>query len=200
MAKKKIAKQKTNKYSIGSWILLIVVVVMFLGVVMANRYSPPPPYVMENMSGSIQYIPFNFANQKIILNNQELTFVNGTYVNSDPTNGHHSAMIMNRSISPSKTRAAAILMDNPGGSGTFYYVVGASLINGKEVYATPIFLGDRIKIQSVIVDNPGTQDNGIITIQYLNRTANAPLGSNVTQQVTAKYAFQNDGNLTPILY
>src|SRR5258708_1343738 len=200
MRKKKIAKTKTTRYSTTSWILLMVVTIIFLSVVMTNRYSPPPPYMMDNMSGSVQYIPFNFANQKITLNNQELTFVNGTYAVSDTTNGQHSAMMMNRSISPSKTRAAAILMDNPGGSGAFYYIVGASLINGKEVYATPIFLGDKIKIQSVTVDNPGARDNGIITIQYLTRPASSTLDSSLNQQVTANYAFQNDGNLTHVLY
>ena len=200
--KKSPAKKKeVKKTSQNQWISysLVVIVVIITGLFVLKSYkinivSSPKPSVSKNPN------LFNFGGQKIMLNNRTLTFVDGVYTNSDPTLGENGAIIANRSVDPSGTRAAAILIDSPGGSGTFYYLVGASLINGKEVYSTPVLLGDRIKMQSLTVDNPQAQDNGLITVEYLDHSADEALADEPTVKITKKFAFENSGNLTPILH
>jgi hypothetical protein len=142
--------------------------------------------------------PFNFGNQKIIVDNQLLKFVNGSYKKTDANAGNLYANIANQAFNPERSRGAAILIYNPGGSGTFYYLVGAMKQDNKDTYATPVLLGDRIKIVSIIVDNPAAEDNGIITVQYLDRPSDASMATDPTQQMTKKYAFQEDGNLIEV--
>lgn len=49
--------------------------------------------------------------------------------------------------------AAVILIDQPGGSGTFYYL--AALVRREEGWesVTAVFLGDRIRIESLTIDS-----------------------------------------------
>lgn len=139
---------------------------------------------------------FDFNNQTIMIDSKDVTFVNGTYTN---TTAEATATIMNRVTDSSETRAAAVIVDNPGGSGTFYYIVGAMQKDGKEVYSKAVLLGDRVKITSVLVDAPGIEDNGQITVNYLTNNAGAPLTAEPNIEATKKFAFQDDGNLIEVL-
>jgi hypothetical protein len=191
-----VAKKKIKKSSQKVWIITAIVVGIFIVGAMVYKSLPKPD---SSKIVSEQSTTFDFSNQKLMLNNQELLFVNGSYKNSD-SYGEHTATINNRSVNPSGTRAAAILVDNPGGSGTFLYVVGSMLKDGREIYSEPVLLGDRIKIVSVTVDDAGTYDNGIITVEYLDRPANAPMVDAPSVKMISKFAFQDDGNLIVVLH
>lgn len=156
----------------------------------------PPMHPVQIVKPAMQ---FDFNNQKIMVNDQELDFVNGTYKSTDIYNAH-TATITDEVTNEAGNRAAAILTDNPGGSGTFYYLVGAMIKNNQQIYSKPILLGDRIKILSVQVYNPLSEDNGLIAVQYLTRAYGEPMSSEPTVQSIIRYAFQDDGNLINVLH
>lgn len=130
--------------------------------------------------------PFDFANRTVTLDHEVLTLTHGVYRSTD---GRHAARVIDCRVNRSQTRAAAILIDNPEGSGVFAYLIGAARTDGKEVYSAPVFLGDRIRIEAVRVS--GT----IVTVWYLDRPSTAPLWTTPTQRVVARYAIHSDGTL-----
>jgi hypothetical protein len=140
--------------------------------------------------------PFDFDNQSINLDDQTLTFKDGSYND----NASHTAKIDHRVESPSGHLAAAILIDQPGGSGIFYYLVGAMMKDGQEVYSTPILLGDRIMFLKVTVEDPEEYDNGEIVVEYLDHGPNDPMSGEPTKQMNEKYAFEENGNLIHALH
>lgn len=196
MAKKKVTKSK--KTSKELWVIIAVSVLILVSLPLIKSQTKTPP-VISTATIPTQSMSFDFGNQKIMVGNQEITFASGSYTSSDTTYGQHTAKIAHKSINPSGSRAAAIIIDNPGGSGTFYYLIGASVIDGREVYSAPIMLGDRIAIESVSVDDPQAEDNGIITVQYLDRSPNAPFTAEPTEKMTVQYAFEDYGNLIEVL-
>ncbi len=175
-------------------IIFVIILVIALGAIGFAKINK------DTFSPMNRFSQVDFGNQKVMLNNQELLFVKGSYKSSDTTYGPHTASIGDQAGNLSKTRYVAILTDKPGGSGTFSYLVGAMPKQGKIVYSKPVLLGDRIKIISVVVDNPGAKDNGIVTVQYLDRTEGSPMSSEPTQEIIAKYTFQDDGNLLAVLH
>lgn len=130
--------------------------------------------------------PFDFGNQTFILDHEALHLTNGSYRSLD---GQHVARLTDRTVNEALSRAAAILIDSPSGSGAFFYVVGAARLTGMERYSTPTFLGDRIKIEAVQVSGE------MVTIHYLDHPANTPLGFLPTRPVTVTYTIEDDGSL-----
>jgi hypothetical protein len=194
-SQKKYTKKPRTKQSKIIWAILTLLLIFLAALFLTNKQSfAPTPNDMSSMQEN-----FNFGNQTITLDGETLNFTNGKYENPDTTYGQHTAEIVNKTTNSSGSQAAAILVDSPGGSGTFYYLIGASKIDGKEFYSTPISLGDRIKIVSVSVENPGATNNGIIIVKYLTRPENAPMSDDPTVEVTAKYAFEDSGNLIQVL-
>jgi hypothetical protein len=59
--------------------------------------------------------------------------------------------------------AVVILVNEPGGSGSFYYVAAAYNDGTQFVGSTALLLGDRIDIQSVAVSD------GIVIVSYSDR-------------------------------
>ena len=106
-----------------------------------------------------------------------------------------SGDILDRTVSDSGLKAAAILISQSQGTGTFYYLVGSEMEDGQEVYSKPVLLDDRIEVSSV-----GVSDDGIIVVEYLTHAANQPMSSKPTKKVTAQFAFQDDGNLMSVLH
>lgn len=137
----------------------------------------------------LPFSPLDFENLTITLDHETLHFTNGFYESPD---GHHVARLTERHMNQSATRAAAILIDNPAGSGVFFYVIGATRTDGKAKYSAPVFLGDRIQIETINVNKE------TITLHYLTHSANAPLGTTPTQPAVATYTFLVDGNLSAV--
>lgn len=177
------------------WSVLAVVLGLFVVAVLSSNYtdksigSIPAPFMQP------AWLDFN--NETYTLDGSKVTFMHGKFV-PDGIAGHN-ALLQNQSLSPSGIRGAAILIDNPGGSGNFYYLVGGTLKNGRQVLSDPMPLGDRIEILSVKVQDPGPSDNGLITVNYLDRPFGAPMSEMPSVQKTSKYSFNEKGNLTSIL-
>jgi hypothetical protein len=79
-----------------------------------------------------------------------------------------------------KTAAAVFLVDDPGGSGTYFYV-GVALAGGPAINA--VFLGDRIEPQSIAF-----RGNGIV-VTYLDREPSDPMIAKltVTKRLTLRF-------------
>lgn len=130
--------------------------------------------------------PFDFGNQTVVLDHEPLRFSHRMYRSPD---GQRVAYFADQGVNRSLTKAAAILVDNPSGSGIFFYVVGATRTDGNIKYSAPVFLGDRIRVEMVSVGEK------TITVHYLEHAASAPLAAPPTEPVTVSYAFQKNGNL-----
>lgn len=175
-------KKGNTNYKI-IWVVLAIVVV-----VAAILFTPRPNSNSTNTqpSGTMSQggIVFDFDNMTIPLNNEELVLVDGSYATLD-----HKAQMTSRYANPSGTKAVAILEDAPGGSGTFYYLVGASLQGNQQQYSKPVLLGDRIVIETVSVDED------TVTVDYLTRPEGSPMAAEPTEAMSVTYSFQPDGSL-----
>lgn len=178
------------------WSVLAVVLGLFVVAVLSSNYtdksigSIPAPFM--------QPVWIDFNNQTYSIDGKKLNFMHGQFVPDGITG--HNASIQNQSLSPSGTRGAAILVDNPGGSGEFYYLVGGILKSGRQIISEPMSIGDRIEIVSVKVEDPESEDSGEITVTYLDRGPNDPMASNPTIQKVVKYSFELSGKLKQALY
>lgn len=179
MGKKYFRHVSGIKWLVGGILSFLLIAGGFACAPSSFAFSPSRPQ-------ATQAGPFDFANRTFWLNGQPLTFRYGLY---ESANGHHSARITDRSVNLATNEAVAILMDNPEGSGRFYYVLGATRRYGCERYSAPAFLGDRIVVKAVSVGE------GKVVVRYLDRPASAPLAMPPTERVTAIYAFQANGNL-----
>ena len=192
-------RRQTNKNSKGIslrtlWSILAVVLAIFVVALVTNNYtdksttSIPAPF--------FQPVWMDFNNQTYSIDGEKLDFMHGTFSSED---GGETAKIDNQSLSPSRSRGAAVIIQNSGGSGTFFYLVGGTLKSGKQITSDPVSLGDRIKIVGVKVEDPGEEDNGQITVTYLDRAPGSPMSADPTVQKIAKYSFEDNGNLIQIL-
>lgn len=179
-----LAKRSPLHASIFLWTMLVILTIVSLGTSMISV----PPSLARSLPArfTLRSGPFDFGNLTIRLDHEVLHFTNGFYRSPD---GQHTARLTDRRVNQSITRAAAILIDNPAGSGIFYYVIGAARADGKEQYSAPVFLGDRIKIETVSVSGD------TVTIHYLDHPAHSPVGIPPTRPVTVTYTMQADGSL-----
>lgn len=177
------------------WSVLAVVLAIFIVTLVTSNYTDksidaiPAPFMQP------AWLDFN--NETYELENNKITFMHGQFVPDGITG--HNASIQNQSLSPSGTRGAAIIIDNPGGSGVFYYLVGGSLKSGRQIISEPVSLGDRIKIVSVKVGDPESEDNGEIIVTFLDRGPNDPMASDPTIKKVVKYSFEANGNLIQVV-
>lgn len=171
--------------------LIVIVVVLFAVKGVQHRTTSAPVITAQKT--------FDFDNATVTLNDQKITFVDGKYSKNDPEMGMHTARINMRTLDSKGDRAAAIIVDSPGGSGTFYYLVGSVMVDGMEKYATPVSLGDRIKVESVTVTDAGEHDNGEITVVYLDRGPEDAMAVEPTIKKTVRYSFEDNGELLQVL-
>jgi hypothetical protein len=181
---------------IGIVVIIILSAIAGLYLIKGDQTETTPLPTPSSMVLVPPTQPFDFGNQTLMLDDQTLPFKDGSYTD----NATHTAKIENRMQSASGNQAAAILIDQPGGSGTFYYLVGAVMKDGKEVYSTPILLGDRIKFVKASVSDPGDHDNGEITVEYVDRGPKDPMSAEPTKQMTKKYSFEDSGELIEVLH
>lgn len=192
--RRKITKNKKIISLRTLWSVLAVVLAVFVVTLVTSNYT-------DKSTTSIP-APFNqpvwmdFNNQTYSMDGEKINFMHGEFTSED---GSVTAKIDNQSLSPSGSRGAAVIIENTGGSGTFYYLVGGIIKGGKQTNSSPISLGDRIKIVGVKVEDPGEEDNGQITVTYLDRAPNAPMSDSPTIQKVIKYSFGDNGNLIQTL-
>jgi heat shock protein HslJ len=81
--------------------------------------------------------------------------------------------------------AAVILVTDPGGSGTFYDLAAVAVQDGKLAHVATVFLGDRVQIESLTVEN------GEVVVEMVKQGPDDPMCC-PTQRVVARYALQNE--------
>jgi hypothetical protein len=82
--------------------------------------------------------------------------------------------------------AAVILVNEPGGSGIFYYVAAAELDRGGFNGSAAVLLGDRIAPQKVAIEH------GIVTVNLAERRAGEPLAAVPSQPVNRRFIYMQD--------
>lgn len=162
-------------------VIIVLVGIFYINNSTASKKFTSIPSMMATPTPSAS--AFNFENQ---------TFVDNSGGNSLNLSTDNFAA---KATSQSGSRAAAVLIDNFGGSGFFYYLVGGSLNNGQVEYSQPIALGDRIQIVSLMVDDPMNGNNGQVTVNYLDRGPNTPMSSDPTVSKTKTFNFESNGRL-----
>jgi hypothetical protein len=80
--------------------------------------------------------------------------------------------------------AAAITIEQTGGSGTFYLIHALLSEDGELRDAGPVFLGDRIRIVSVAIE--GRE----VVVELLDRPPDAPFAQEPTVEVTRRFALE----------
>ncbi len=187
-----MAKSTNKKKMKIFWIIITFLILVLIGYFVTHKHSfAPTPTDIQTM----QKKPFGFDNFTININEEPITFRRGAYESS---NKQHVALIMNATASPDGNHAAAIIVDSPGGSGTFYSLVTASKIDGKVVYSQLIPLGDRIKIKSLNIEDSAKYKNGLVMLFYMDRPENAPMSMEPNIEVIEKYEIQDNGNLLEV--
>lgn len=159
-----------------------------------NPVQPAEPLIVASPTPQAKIKPFDFVNKSIQIDDTTLAFKDGQYADAS-----HSATIEKKATSPDGMHSAALVIDQPGGSGTFYYLVGAIMKDGTEMYSSPVLLGDRIEFQTAEVADPGENDNGEITVTYLDRTPRQPMSATPTIEITKRYSFEDNGELIEVL-
>ena len=72
------------------------------------------------------------------------------------------------------TDAVLFLVQDPGGSGTFYYVAAAYKIDGGYLGGTAVLIGDRITPHRLDVVR------GVVVVDYLERAPGEPMAAEPT--------------------
>ena len=87
--------------------------------------------------------------------------------------------------------AAAITIENPGGSGTFRYVHGLLSDGGALTDAGALFLGDRIRVEGISIHD------GVIVVAMLDRPEDASYSEAPTLPVIRRFRVER-GALTEL--
>lgn len=87
--------------------------------------------------------------------------------------------------------AALILVTDPGGSGTFYYVAAAISLEGVYRGSNAVFLGDRVAPKNIRIQN------GVIFLSYAFRKPEDPMSASPSHDQSMVLTFEN-GRLSAI--
>lgn len=145
-------KMKKIHYLIG--LGLLVIVGLFLYFCSSKVFAPSPETAKENMASSPENATYN-------VEGEEFTLVAGSAKKElMPNSATMSELVMFGEPSfgdidgDGDDDAVLILVNNPGGSGSFYYATLAINIAGKYKGTDAVLLGDRIAPQTYrIIDN-----------------------------------------------
>jgi hypothetical protein len=81
--------------------------------------------------------------------------------------------------------AVVILVNEPGGSGTFYYVAVAELDRNRFNGSAAVLIGDRIALQNVAVEN------GIVTVNLVERAGDSLVAA-PSEAISRRYTYMED--------
>lgn len=87
--------------------------------------------------------------------------------------------------------AVVILENQPGGSGTFYYVAAAAFEAGIYTGSPGVLLGDRIAPRGV------SFANGVVTVDFAERRPGEPMSTPPSVGVSQRFVYR-DGELQPV--
>jgi hypothetical protein len=82
--------------------------------------------------------------------------------------------------------AVVVLADDPGGSGTFYYVSALLAKSGKIEDTGAVLLGDRIDLESLVIEN------GVVVVGIRDRKPNEPIATIPTLPNVLRFKVSGD--------
>ncbi len=137
------------------------------------------------------------ANATYTIGGQEITLTDGKNEEQIPNSsatiitGLTDNMINGELNGDEVDDAGVILIQQPGGSGTFYYVASTYTTEDGYQGSNAILLGDRIKIKSIMIFDE------VITVDYLDRGENEAMAVEPTVEVSRQFTLE-DNNLLEI--
>lgn len=170
-------------------ILIALVVIIFIigGLIITSWYTNIFPWDSEEEDNEISYV---IEDERILLKNgySEVTDSELGFRTITKSVGGEALGDLN---GDGLEDLASVVVQNSEGSGSFYYLVAA--LNRRDGYRgmDGVFLGDRIKIESVnIVD-------GRVEVRFLDRKDGAPMSTEPTVEVI-KYFKVDDRELKEV--
>jgi hypothetical protein len=133
------------------------------GDIIPGKNAPDP----ANMTFVIEGTKFPLVNGKIILPAEPDSATTNTLMLADQGNAPGYSPTYADLDGDGDWDGAAVLFNDPGGSGTFYY--GVLLINDKGTSraSEPLLLGDRIDMKKIVLDG------NVASFHYLDRKTGA---------------------------
>ena len=171
-------------------IIIIFLAVAIGGWVAYNYYTKPVEVVEE----PIQKVVFNPLNATYSIEGELITLENGR---AEQESEPGSAIKIETTVfgepamgdldGDGAQDAALILVYNPGGSGTFYYVATAlqNLESGGATGTNAVLLGDRIAPQNISIEN------GVVLVNYADRALDEPMSAQPSIGVSKWLAVEN---------
>jgi hypothetical protein len=184
-------------------IVWIIIFVLILGGIAYGVWSfkilAPTTNPSENIPGinNPGALPkeIDLKNMTYSIENRQITLVNGIYEEQIPGSATKETIQLSDYVATGQlngnTGAAAILIDTPGGSGTFYYLTAIFVKNDRYQTTNSALLGDRIKIQSLSIENE------IIKVIALDREPTDPMSAEPTVQKNLEFKIES-GQLVPV--
>jgi len=143
-----------------TWASLLIAVVVVVAVVAGV-------YALSRNQAKDQAAVFDPLNATYTIEGQPITLVNGTAeTNATTMFGEPVSGDLN---GDGKADAAVMLVQNPGGSGTFYYVAAAINTAHGAQGTNAILLGDRVAPQNIQIEN------GQVIANYADRKPGEPM-------------------------
>lgn len=175
----------------STWLVIIVVVAAAFAIYELNISQQNALQAQNNPS-----VNFDPLNAPYTIDSQTITLVNGK-AETEAAPGSATkiiTMIFGEPIrgdlnGDGKTDAALMLMQNPGGSGTFYYIAAALNTDTGARGTNAILLGDRVAPQNVEIKN------GQVIANYTERKPDEPMTAQPSIGVS-KYVNINGLTLT----
>jgi hypothetical protein len=144
-----------NKWLAGA---LVIVAILFGGFFALNSYI----YEQKQATATADYKDAEF-------------FIEGQRVRLDDTTRYFGNDLKTDLDGDGTDDIAFIVTQQPGGSGTFYYVVAAvQKVDGSYVGSDGYFLGDRIAPQNIVVSQNPRHKN-VIVVNYADRAPGEPM-------------------------
>ena len=150
---------------------------------------------VNSPSGSTGADPLNTV---YIIQDRTLPLTNGRFSTAAAPGSatRITATIFGRPLSADLDRdgdddAVVVILHDPGGSGTFYYIAAAINKNGSYHGTRGYLLGDRIIMQTVKISN------GEVRARYLDRRPTEPMSAPPTIRKEIQLRFSG-GNLIPV--
>jgi len=160
----------TKKTLIISIVIVVLVVVATIVFVLPEKTAAPTTPSQPNAPTAIDPL-----NATYIVDGQPVTLVNGS---SGTTTKVFGQPVLGDLNGDGKTDVAVFLVENPGGSGTFYFAAAALATATGTQGTNAVLLGDRIAPQTLEIQN------GQIVANYADRGPDEPMSAQPSIGVT----------------
>ncbi len=167
----------------------IAVVVIFAALVVLSFMAVPRK--IQSGETTVTASAFDPTNATYVIEGQSVTLVNGKFEASAAPDSatETTTTLFERAAGDlngdGRSDAAVILVQNPGGSGTFYYVAAAINTPSGAQGTNAILLGDRIAPQNISIKNEA------VVMNYADRNPGEPFSTPPSVGITKYFAYAN---------